>query len=107
MDDEQLTVTTTRDADRAVVALAGELDVNTASQVADALGELAGENPLTSVVVDVSRLSFVDSTGLRVILAGRESLQALGATLTLDGASGVVERVLEMTGLRGLLAQQS
>ena len=55
----------------------------------------------------MSRLTFVDSTGLRVILAGRERLQGIGATLALDGASGVVERVLEMTGLRGLLAQQS
>ena len=39
-----------------------------------------------------------------MILAGRESLQGAGATLALDGASGVVERVLEMTGLRGLLS---
>jgi anti-anti-sigma factor len=106
MDDDQLGVTTSRDGDRAVVALTGELDVNTATQLADALGDLAGEK-LVSVVVDVGRLTFVDSTGLRVILAGRESLQAEGATLTLEGASGVVERVLEMTGLRGLLAQQS
>ena len=86
---------------------AGELDVNTAPQVADELAELTDGEPLTSVVVDVSRLTFLDSTGLRVILAGRESLQGAGATLALDGASGVVERVLEMTGLRGLLAQQS
>ena len=99
MDDEQLSVTTTRDGERAVIALAGELDVNTAPQVADELAQLTGGEPLTSVVIDVSRLTFLDSTGLRVILAGRESLQGAGATLALDGASGVVERVLEMTGL--------
>jgi anti-anti-sigma factor len=107
MDDEQLTVTTTRDSQRVVVALSGELDVNSAPQVAEALGQLADGGDVATVLVDVSRLTFVDSTGLRVILAGRERLQTVGATLALDGASGVVERVLEMTGLRSLLAQQS
>jgi anti-anti-sigma factor len=106
MDEELLTVTTTRDGDRATVALAGELDVNSAPLVGEELGRLA-EDDVSSVIVDVSRLTFVDSTGLRVILAGRERLQTIGATLVLDGASGVVERVLEMTGLRGLLAQQT
>src|SRR5687767_7707640 len=107
MDDEQLSVSTTRDGDRAVVTLAGELDVNTAPQVAEALDGLTDGDAVTSVVIDVSRLTFVDSTGLRVILAGRESLQATGATLALDGASGVVERVLEMTGLHKLLTSPS
>lgn len=95
------------DGGRAVIALAGELDVNTASQVTDEVSQLLAGGELTAVTIDVSRLTFVDSTGLRAILAGRENLQAAGATLALDGASGVVERVLEMTGLRGLLANQS
>jgi anti-sigma B factor antagonist len=107
MDDEQLSVSTTRDGDRAVVRLAGELDVNTAPQVVDELQALIDGDAVSAVIVDVSRLTFVDSTGLRVILAGRESLQAAGATLALDGASGVVERVLEMTGLRKLLSSPS
>ncbi|MGH9119038.1 MAG: STAS domain-containing protein [Acidimicrobiales bacterium] len=107
MDDEQLSVTTGREGGRAVIALAGELDVDTAPQVGAALDDLGTDEELTAVIIDVSRLTFIDSTGLRVILAGRESLQAGGATLSLDGASGVVARVLEMTGLRGLLANQS
>jgi anti-anti-sigma factor len=107
MDEEQLVVTTTSEGGNAIVALAGELDVNTAPQVSDALSQLVAGGELSSVVVDVSDLTFVDSTGLRAILAGREQLQASGATLTLDGASGVVERVLDMTGLRGLLANQA
>jgi anti-anti-sigma factor len=106
MEEEQLVVTTTRDGDRATVALAGELDISSAPQVADELERLAEGDDIRAVVVDVSQLTFVDSTGLRVILAGRERLQAAGATLTLEGASGVVDRVLEMTGLRGLLVPQ-
>jgi anti-anti-sigma factor len=106
MDQEQLSIATRVDLGVARVQLAGELDVNTAPLVADQLTRLVAEG-VTSVVVDVANLTFVDSTGLRAILAGREKLQAEGASLVLEGASGVVERVLDMTGLRGLLASDA
>jgi anti-anti-sigma factor len=106
MDQEQLSIATRVDEGVARVQLAGELDVNTAPLVADQLTRLVAEG-VTSVVVDVANLTFVDSTGLRAILAGREKLQAEGASLVLEGASGVVERVLDMTGLRGLLASDA
>lgn len=103
MDQEHLSVATNVDSGTARVRVGGELDINTAPLVADELTHLVSER-VTSVVIDVSELTFVDSTGLRAILAGREKLQASGASLVLEGASGVVERVLDMTGLRGLLA---
>ncbi|MGH9246641.1 MAG: STAS domain-containing protein [Acidimicrobiales bacterium] len=93
----------TTDTPTARVTLSGEFDLDGAPQVQSTLSSLAGQG-ITSVVVDVAGLTFVDSTGLRAILAGREKLQAAGATLVLEGASGVVERVLDMTGLGGLLA---
>ena len=103
---EQLSIATRVEGPVARVHLVGELDVNTAPLVADELTNVVAEG-VTSVVVDVAELTFVDSTGLRAILAGREKLQAEGATLVLEGASGVVERVLDMTGLRGLLASEA
>ncbi len=100
---QQLSVEMTTDTPTARVTLSGEFDLDGAPQVQSTLSSLAGQG-ITSVVVDVAGLTFVDSTGLRAILAGREKLQAAGATLVLEGASGVVERVLDMTGLGGLLA---
>ena len=106
MEKEQLSIATRVDDDVARVHLSGELDVNTSPLVADQLTVLVNQG-ITSVIVDVSELTFVDSTGLRAILAGREKMQTDGATLVLEGASGVVERVLDMTGLRGLLASEA
>jgi anti-anti-sigma factor len=102
--ERQLTVSTTVEETTARVTITGELDVDSAPQVADELTALA-DREVTAVVVDVAGLIFVDSTGLRAILAGRETLQRVGATLVLHGATGVVERVLDMTGLKGLLAE--
>jgi anti-sigma B factor antagonist len=104
--DEHLEITTTVESTTARVALVGELDVVTASRVSDELVALAGQD-VKSVVVDVSELTFIDSTGLRALLAGREKLHATTASFVLEGATGVVERVLELTGLRDRLSDES
>jgi anti-anti-sigma factor len=101
--EDQLAITTNVESTVARVSLVGELDVVTASRVSDELTALAGQD-VKSVVVDVSELTFIDSTGLRALLAGRERIHATTASFALEGASGVVERVLELTGLRDLLA---
>jgi anti-anti-sigma factor len=104
--EDQLAITTSVESKAARVALVGELDVVTASRVSDELAALADQS-VKSVVVDVSELTFIDSTGLRALLAGRERLQAKTASFVLEGASGVVERVLELTGLRDLLSDET
>jgi anti-sigma B factor antagonist len=100
--DEQLSIATTVESSMARVALTGELDVDTAPRVADELTALAGQE-VKAVVVDVSALTFIDSTGLRALLAGRERLHESTASFALEGATGVVERVLELTGLGDLM----
>jgi anti-anti-sigma factor len=52
----------------------------------------------------VRSLNFVDSSGLMAILKGRKMLHELGGGLEIRGATGVVGRVIEITGLRELLS---
>jgi stage II sporulation protein AA (anti-sigma F factor antagonist) len=102
-DEAPLTVDAAVDGDVARVTLSGELDLDGAGALAGELGDLAGKGA-TSVVVDVAGLTFIDSSGLRALLSAREQLDGAGATLKLLNLSPAVERVLEMTGTRGLLA---
>ena len=98
----QLALHTSVEGSVARVRLHGELDVHAAGAVIDELtGLVSGD--VRTVIVDVSGLTFLDSTGLRALLVGRDHVRDEGAEFSLQGVGGVVERVLEMTGLHDLL----
>ena len=85
-------------AGEAVLALAGELDVATASAVEERLRELAdaSEGP---VVLDMAELEFLGSTGVRAILTTELYLGQRDRPLILRHVEGMPRRTLEMTGL--------
>jgi anti-sigma B factor antagonist len=69
MEDTGLEITVDTFGDCEVVALDGELDCQTAPDLAEAL-ERAVNGKGRRVVVDLSRLRFIDSSGLHVLLSG-------------------------------------
>lgn len=80
-----------------VVRIEGELDMNTAAALEREL-----ETPLaadgSSLLIDLSRCEFIDSTGIALIV---RAWQALGSDtrFALCGVGSQVERVLDITGL--------
>jgi anti-sigma B factor antagonist len=62
-----LTVRATRNANQLVLARVGELDLSTSEFVEQALEE-HHHDPAERLVIDLSGLSFMDSTGLRLII---------------------------------------
>lgn len=86
------------DGGYAVVALHGELDISTAEQLRNRLlAILAGKAP--SLVLDMSELAFMDSTGVSVLVAIERRAHELGGTLSLVALQKVVARVLHVTSL--------
>lgn len=90
--------------------MVGEVDMSTAPMLADAIGTaLADETaqsaqPVVSVSIDLSSVGFIDSSGLRALLAGRSHAESQGVRLSVVSASPSVTRLLEATGLSELLA---
>ncbi|MFG2975677.1 STAS domain-containing protein [Streptomyces sp. NPDC048331] len=83
-----------------VLALAGELDHDTAQPLREALdGALA---PGRRLLVDLGGLGFCDSTGLNVLLNTRLAAQEAGASLELVGLHGPVARMFRITGADGV-----
>lgn len=82
----------------AVVEVRGEVDLHPAAQPRDRLPEVidAGQQ---SVLVDLTGLSFIDSTGLGALVAGRNHANAAGATLRLICDSERMLKLLRITGL--------
>jgi anti-sigma B factor antagonist len=96
--DPSFRVTMTGTADRAEVSLEGELDLSTAPQLRERLVALA-EQDETDIVLDLTRLNFVDSTGLSVLVMAFNRSRAAGGSITLRNPSASVLRILEITGL--------
>ena len=97
--DRILSVATTRDGDQAVVLVSGELDMSSAPRLENALSELARDDRVRRVVIDLSGTEFVDSSGLRAILSAHRELDSSGRELTLRAPSPPVTRLLEITAL--------
>jgi anti-sigma B factor antagonist len=86
-----------RDRGATVVTLAGELDLYNANSVRDALIECASEEP-ERLVVELSGVTFIDSTALGVLVEARTRLtNRRGFLLAAPGRE--VRRALEISGL--------
>jgi anti-sigma B factor antagonist len=93
-----LELSTTPVGQRAVVTVAGEVDLETASQLSDhALAALRDVSP--HVVLDVSGVTFMDSTGLKVMISIARRTEAAHGSFAVVGASRTVLRLLSLTGL--------
>jgi anti-anti-sigma factor len=80
----------------------GELDAASAATLAGALDD--APSPETGIALDLSGVSFIDSSGLRVIAAEVQRAEAAGRPFTVSAASEAVRRIFEMTGLTSLLS---
>ena len=83
-------------ADGSGLRLVGELDVATAPELAKALLDESLEG--SSVILDLSELTFVDSCGMHVILSLASSMNGRGPLVVLDPTEPVT-RVFEILGL--------
>jgi anti-sigma B factor antagonist len=92
-----------REGDSVTVAVAGEIDLSTADQLDDAIRE-AERTETNRIVVDLSGLSFVDSTGLGVLLEAIKRNRRDGNRLSfVPSKHEAVTRLLALTGTTELL----
>jgi anti-sigma B factor antagonist len=97
MPTEETRLDVTKAVDGALV-LTGEIDSYTAPELSEHLG---AEPPIE--VVDVSGVTFIDSSGLRVLVEAHQARAAAGSRLLLRSPSAAVQRLLEISGLAGHL----
>jgi anti-sigma B factor antagonist len=94
----ELTISVAENGTSRLVKLEGTCDLATAPDLRQALQPLVPPD-VQEVVVDMTALEFIDSTGLGVILGSMRRLREGGGVLRIAGASGTVRRVLEITDL--------
>jgi anti-anti-sigma factor len=86
-----------------VLTVAGELDLASAPELRAALG-LAASGTGGSLILDLSGVTFIDSTALGTLLRADEQLAGDGVRMVIVCPPGPVQRLLAMTRLDGRLA---
>lgn len=85
-----------RSGDAAVLHLHGELDVATTAQLEQAIAAAVAGQPRI-VIVDLSSLEFMDSTGLRAVIAANDDALRTAHEFALIQGPQQVQRLLELT----------
>lgn len=89
-----------REGTRTVISLRGEQNVNTAIDLAKALAAASAASH-GDVVVDLSKMQFIDATIITALVRGRSILRSQSRALMLRAPSGFAGRLLHLCGLVG------
>src|SRR5947208_1651758 len=81
----------------AVLALAGELDLSSAPELERALEE-ASAQAVERLILDLAELSFMDSTGVSVLIRAKQEAEARGGVIAVRAPNGQVRRLLGLVG---------
>ncbi|HKS47054.1 MAG TPA: STAS domain-containing protein [Amycolatopsis sp.] len=100
-----LQISTRRDGTAVVVAVAGEIDLNTAPELHSAIEKALGQTRAGACVLDLTGVTFLGSPGLTTLLEAANHAEELGEPLRIVvDATRPVIRPIEMTGLDHILS---
>lgn len=95
-----MTITSNMNGATLEIALEGRLDTMTAPELEAELNRSLGG--AESLVLDFSRLEYISSAGLRVLLTAHKTMSNKGG-MTVKNVNEIVQEVLEVTGFADIL----
>ncbi|MFL6583151.1 MAG: STAS domain-containing protein [Chthoniobacterales bacterium] len=81
-----------------VLPLDGEIDLHVSPRIATSLSAMAEEKP-PHLVVDLSRVTYIDSSGLAVLIEGMQNVEGYGGKFALAGLQENVRPIFEIARL--------
>jgi anti-sigma F factor antagonist len=82
-----------------IVSLIGELDHHSAQVVRNKIDAEIVKASTKAVVIDFSKITFMDSSGIGVVVGRYKNLKELNGYLVLVGLSPQIKRIFEMSGI--------
>jgi anti-sigma B factor antagonist len=102
-DTRPMQVSTWLDAGRGVVEVIGDVDVYTAAELRAAITRAQAKARASSLAIVLAELTFMDSSGLGVLVGAHKRAAMAGGRIALVGTPEPFLRVLRVTGLSGLM----
>ena len=84
------------------IAPRGEIDVDTAYEVREAVAEALSQTRPSRIELNMRLVTFIDSVGISALVAGFQTAEVSGVKLVVTQPSRFVHRQLWVTGLLGL-----
>jgi anti-anti-sigma factor len=102
----ELTIQAVDAGTETTLTLVGEIDLLTSTQLNRELEiALDREPPPTRLCLDLADVTFMDTTGVAVLLKGRRRALELDCRFVVSTTSPPIARLFEITGLAGLLTE--
>ena len=95
-----MNITKNQNGNALVIALEGRLDTTTAPELEKVLKESI--NGITELTIDLSKLDYVSSAGLRVLLSAHKAMRTQGA-MKVKNVNEIVREVFDVTGFSDIL----
>ena len=86
-----------------VVTLFGELDHHTTKDVKNLIEEVIKNRSVKNLIFDLSNLTFMDSSGIGIIIGRYKLISSLGGSVAISGARGNVNKLLYMSGINKII----
>ncbi len=81
------------------VLLCGELDENSAAYSRDIMDEMFAGTNFSQIIIDLSELDFMDSTGIGVLIGRYKKMKSRNIPIFICNPSKHAEKIFKMTGL--------
>jgi len=83
--------------------LCGELDENSAGYIREEMDKTLEKNNFSKVVIDLSELEFLDSTGIGVLIGRYKKLKDRNIPIYISNPSKHAEKIFKLTGLYDIM----
>lgn len=82
-----------------IVSISGEIDHHTSKGIREKVDKEINNSPINNLLFNFSKVSFMDSSGVGVIIGRYKVIQELGGKIGIIGLSPHIRRVFEISGL--------
>lgn len=86
-----------------VISLVGELDEHWAQSVSSKMDKALQQNHYDNIVLDLSKMSFMDSTGIGVLIGRYKIARKYNKKIYVQNPTSTVDKILKMSGLYEIL----
>lgn len=87
-----------------IAKISGEIDHHTTNRLREILDRELMEKSIKNLILDFNDVTFMDSSGIGVIVGRYKKIDALGGKMMIIRASEQVDKILELSGIKRILA---